>query len=316
MCEPEIFGPGEIYEEPTRSLGPLARMLAISAISAGVLALAGVVWYAYQQGIRSGAEEAAPIVRASDVPIKRVPTDRGGLDVPHQDKLVFGRLAPGQIQEPVERLLPPPEEPAERAPSPVAKAAPTETLAETNPETPAPPAQIPAEAPAEVAAAAPTAPVAEAPATIAPPPSLPAPVVTPPPPAPPVVAAKPPAPPPVPPAAAPPAAAPSAAAPPPPAPPVAAPAAPKPTPVANAANAWRIQLAAVSSRESALVEWDRMKKRNTDLLGPLDLNVQSVKLDRGTFFRIQAGPLTGRAAASSLCGKLKSRNQDCLIVAP
>ena len=86
--------------------------------------------------------------------------------------------------------------------------------------------------------------------------------------------------------------------------------------MANAADAWRIQLASVSSRESALAEWDRMKKRNTDLLGPLDLNVQSVKLDRGTFFRIQAGPLTGRAAASSLCGKLKSRNQDCLIVAP
>lgn len=312
MSEPEILGSGEIYEERRRSLGPLARMLAIGAISGGVLALAGVVWYAYQQGIRSGAEEAAPVVRASDVPIKRVPTDRGGLDVPHQDKLVFGRLAPGQIQEPVERLLPPPEEPAERAPSPVAKAAPTVTLAETIRETPAPPAQIPAETPAELVAAAPTAPVAETPVTIAaPPPSLPAPVVTLLPQAPPVVAAKPPAPPPVPPAAAPP-----AAALPPLAPPVAVPAAPKPTPVANAANVWRIQLAAVSSRESVLVEWDRMKNRNTDLLGPLDLNVQSVKLDRGTFFRIQAGPLTGRAAASSLCSKLKSRNQDCLIVAP
>ena len=59
-----------------------------------------------------------------------------------------------------------------------------------------------------------------------------------------------------------------------------------------------------------------MKKRNTDLLGALALNVQSVTLDRGTFYRVQAGPLTDRAAANGLCGKLKSRNQDCLVVAP
>ena len=59
-----------------------------------------------------------------------------------------------------------------------------------------------------------------------------------------------------------------------------------------------------------------MKKTNADLLGSLGLNVQAVKLDRGTFYRIQAGPLADRAAASSLCGKLKGRNQDCLIVAP
>ena len=286
MSEPEILGPGDFYEEPRQGMGPLARMLAIGAITVGVVALAGVVWYAYQQGIRSGAEEAAPVITASEDPIKREPTDRGGLDVPHQDKLVFGRLAPGQIQEPVERLLPPPEEPAERAPSPVVETAPAETTAP------------PAEVFEQMAAAPPAEPVAEPPATIAPPPppSPPTPVVTAlPPPKPPVVVAKPPAPPP---------------------PATATPAAPKPTVAANAANAWRIQLASVSSRESALAEWDKLKKRNTDLLGPLDLNVQSIKLDRGTFFRIQAGPLTGRAAASSLCGKLKSRNQDCLVVAP
>lgn len=293
MSEPEILGPGDFYEEPRQGMGPIARMLAIGAITVGVVALAGVVWFAYQQGIRSGAEEAAPVITASQEPIKRVPTERGGLDVPHQDKLVFGRLAPGQIQEPVERLLPPPEEPAERAPSPVVEAAPAETPADTPADTPAAPAEVFE----QMAAAPPAEPVTEPPAATAPPPpSPPAAVVTappPPPPAPPVVVAQPSAPPAAPPAAA-----------------------PQPAAVANAANAWRIQLASVSSRESALAEWDRMKKRNSDLLGPLDLNVQSIKLDRGTFFRIQAGPLTGRAAASSLCGKLKSRKQDCLVVAP
>jgi len=302
MSDPEIIGPGDIYMEPRRGLGPFAKILAVGAITVGVVALAGVVWFAYQQGIRSGAEEAAPVITASDEPIKREPADRGGLDVPHQDKLVFGRLAPGQIQEPVERLLPPPEEPAERAPSPV------EQMAPAPPQ--APPVNVPAEAPNVTAAVEPAkpAPAKPAPAPAATVTPAPEPVVTaPPPPPPPVVAAAPPAPAPAP---APTTAAPAAA----PKPPAAT-SAPKP-PATATVNGWRIQLAAVSSRERALSEWDRLKKRNTDLLGPLDLNVQSVKLDRGTFFRIQAGPLTDRAAASGLCGKLKSRNQDCLIVAP
>ena len=41
----------------------------------------------------------------------------------------------------------------------------------------------------------------------------------------------------------------------------------------------------------------------------LDLNGQRS-------YRIQGGPLADRAAASALCAKLKSRKQDCLVVAP
>ena len=299
MSDPEIIGPGDIYVEPRRGLGPIAKIFAVGAITVGAVALAGVVWFAYQQGIRSGAEDAAPVITANEDPIKRQPAERGGLKIPDQDKLVFGRLAPGQIQEPVERLLPPPEEPAERPPSPVVETPAVE-------EAPAPlaevPATVPTETPTVTAAVEPANPEPAPAATQAPPPP---PVVTapPPPPAPPVAVAAPPAP------------TPSATQAPPSIPPATPAAAPKPA-ATMSAGAWRIQLAAVSSRERALSGWDRLKKRNADLLGPLDLNVQSVKLDRGTFFRIQAGPLTDRAAASGLCGKLKSRNQDCLIVAP
>ena len=79
---------------------------------------------------------------------------------------------------------------------------------------------------------------------------------------------------------------------------------------------WRVQLAAVSSQDRARSEWSLIQSRNNDILGSLDLNVQSVKLDRGTFYRVQAGPLADRFAASSLCGQLKNRKQDCLVVAP
>lgn len=277
MSDPEIMGPDETFDEPRRGMSPVAKFATRATIVAGVVVLVGVVWFAYQQGIKSGAEEAAPVITAEAEPIKRKPEEPGGLDVPHQDKLVFNRLAPGQVDEPVEKLLPPPEEPAERPePSVETATANVEEAVDAAPETPAPPA-------------------------------LPA---APPPPPKPVVVAPPPIP-------APPAKV--AAAPAPPEPAKATPAKAAPTPAKAAPPAtdrWRIQLASVSSRDRALSEWDRLKTRNTDLLGALELNVESAKLSSGTFYRIQAGPLAGRSAARDLCGKLKSRNQDCLIVAP
>ena len=118
MNDPEIIGPGdrfydpfadEAFDEPRAGMSGRAKLFAGAAVAVGLIALVAVGWFAFQQGIRSGAEEAAPVVRADPDPFKRKPLDPGGLEVPHQDKLVFNRLAPGQVQEPVERLLPPPE---------------------------------------------------------------------------------------------------------------------------------------------------------------------------------------------------------------
>jgi cell division septation protein DedD len=83
-----------------------------------------------------------------------------------------------------------------------------------------------------------------------------------------------------------------------------------------AGPAWRIQLVSLSSQKDAEAVWARMQKANADLLGKLKLQVQTVKLSKGTFYRVQAGPLVDRTAAASLCGSLKSRKQDCLVVAP
>src|SRR3546814_13659211 len=64
------------------------------------------------------------MIKAEDAPIKHRPEEPGGMDVPHQDKLVFNRLPPGQVENQVERLLPPPEEPVAQ-PEPSAPSAPT-----------------------------------------------------------------------------------------------------------------------------------------------------------------------------------------------
>jgi cell division septation protein DedD len=301
---------GPIYEE-RRGLSPLARMLVLAAIAIAVAALAGLVWFAYSEGVRSGAEDAAPVLRADTAPVKRKPEDAGGMAIPHQDKLVYNRIAPGQAQQPVERLLPRPETPVDRpAPpaEPPAEPAAVQPAVEPPPTMAKPAAEAPAagqsaDATAQAVVEAGKAAMADKPAPGAGgtpfvrTPELPAP--------------QPPAPQPP---ALPPAPEPTAAAP----QQVAAPA-PPPLPAPPSATdgpAWRIQLASVTSDEAARKEWERLQKANDDLLGKLALNVQTVSLAKGTYHRIQAGPLADRGAATTLCDALKARKQDCLVVTP
>ncbi|NNE82803.1 MAG: SPOR domain-containing protein [Alphaproteobacteria bacterium] len=81
-------------------------------------------------------------------------------------------------------------------------------------------------------------------------------------------------------------------------------------------TAWRIQLFSLSSQTNTETAWTRLQQTNPDLLDNLTLHVQPAELSNGTFYRVQAGPVLDRVAAISLCNELKSRNQDCLVVAP
>ncbi len=80
--------------------------------------------------------------------------------------------------------------------------------------------------------------------------------------------------------------------------------------------AWRIQLFSLRSQTEAEEAWTRLQQANPDLLDSLNLHLQPAELAKGTFYRVQAGPLADRSTATQLCNSLKSRNQDCLIVAP
>jgi cell division septation protein DedD len=93
---------------------------------------------------------------------------------------------------------------------------------------------------------------------------------------------------------------------------------PADTPVQTAAvtGAFRIQVAAVKSREAAQAGWKKMTKAHPDVLGGLTLNVVKVDRSSGALYRLQAGPFTDRAAAEAACGKLKKKRQDCLVVGP
>lgn len=334
--------PPELRDPPQRSRA-LGAFLATFALAA----FAGVVWYAYDRGLQAGSEATAPLIQADPSPIKVRPEQPGGLDVPNQDKMVYGALRPDRNGgETVERLLPPPETPVE-PPQPVTAPA---TQAPVSPATgdiedrggPAVASQpaaggtatvpIPPRTPQPVPGAGSTATTVAAPdstdsteATAPPPPppapqpidsSIPparAPEPTPSPePEPQVAVAPPPPPAPVPQAAPRPAPRPEPAV-------EAAPApSPAPQPAATPpAGRFRVQLGAFRDEAAARREWDRLSRRYPDVLSGLALRIQQVDLGagKGVFHRIQGGMLS-EAAAEQACATLKSRNQACLLVRP
>jgi len=102
-------------DEPYDDYDDGPRLLARRLIQGGVALLAvglflGVVWYAYTWGSRSAATGDVPVVAAPDGAEKVEPDDPGGMEVPHQDKLLLNRDGE-DVDGGTERLLPPPEEP-------------------------------------------------------------------------------------------------------------------------------------------------------------------------------------------------------------
>jgi cell division septation protein DedD len=89
------------------------------------------------------------------------------------------------------------------------------------------------------------------------------------------------------------------------------PAPPKPA----TAGGLRLQLGSVRGEDAARQEWERIKRKNADLLGTLAATPIRADLgDKGIYYRIQTGPVTDPAAAERICGELKQRSIGCIIV--
>jgi hypothetical protein len=264
----------------------------VAPIMIALVALAGfggVVWYAYDQGVRQAAPPGTtPLIKADSGPTKVRPDQPGGMDVPHQDAMVLNNLPdPNKAgAAPVERLLPPAETPLPRPTATAPAIAP-------QPGNPSLPPKIgPVPPPSAVAAV------------------IPAPLQTPPTPPPPVQTA----------AAPPPPAAPVApAAQPAPRPPAqtAAVVAPKPAP-APAGAGYRVRLVSVRAQDQTGQEWVRLQHAYPQLAS-LQMSVTRVDLgEKGIWFRIHAGPLNDAHAASQLCDAItaKDKSQGCLVEKP
>ncbi|GAB4124218.1 MAG: hypothetical protein Kow00104_08640 [Rhodothalassiaceae bacterium] len=110
--------------DPGQEAGERGRGRWLAFLGAGLsLALFGaLVWFLHDQGDRIGEPL---LVKAPEGPVKVEPEDRGGLDVPHQDKFVFDRVS-GEPESIEDRLREGPESPLERPDVPAIDAAATE----------------------------------------------------------------------------------------------------------------------------------------------------------------------------------------------
>lgn len=282
------FQPLPRSEQPQKRWG--LRMFMLFVFLAGG-ATAG--WFGLTE-FGAQAPVNIPTVRADPAPIKVRPESPGGIQVPNQDKKVYGLIqgkGKGEAAQP-ESLLPPPE-----TPLPAPKPAVTESQKIAS--APVPP-KVVAKVPPPVAPATTAAP---APAKAAPPPAPPQAKV---PTQEEVVAAKPP--PPLPKAPAPKAK---------PRQPLSTEAAAE-TATASSASVFTIQLAAVRSPDRANEEWGRLRKKYADLLGKLTLSIVKADLGakKGIFYRLRAGPVATEAAAKTLCSELAKRKVGCLVVRP
>ncbi len=275
-----------------RSRWPTIVVLVVAA------AFIGVIWVAYRDGGDSAGSGNPPLVKAEPGPTKIKPDQPGGQDIPFQNSTVYDRLGQNGQKPQAEKLLPPPETPVARAPQPVEPPA-----AAVPPVTAPPAASVP--------------PAVSPPVALAPPPQPTAAPVAPP--APHISDAEfaalqkggP--------ASSPTALAPKSPASAPPtfsAPAAVAPAVPKAavTTKPAAAGGVHIQLGSVKSAADATAEWDRLKGRFPETLSALKMSPDKVEVpDKGTFYRIQAGPLD-EAKAKSVCDHLKAQGAGCIVV--
>ncbi len=242
-----------------------------------LLAFASIIWYAYPAGEEKYADMDVPVVVAQKDAYKFTPDDPGGMEVRHQDSTVFDPLEKKSTKT-VEKLMPTPEEPVDRAEVLKADAtaklepkldmqiekldtgtekivAKTDTAAEKTAEAVVKPIAKPAtEKTAEVKAV--EAKPAEKPATLS-------------------AAAK----------------------------------------AETNGKMVYIQLGSYRNTTGASEDWNRLKKKHPGLLGSLEMRTQRVDLgSKGVFNRLQAGKVS-ETKAKEICETLKSSNPGgCMVV--
>lgn len=87
----------------------------------------------------------------------------------------------------------------------------------------------------------------------------------------------------------------------------------KPSSTATVPSGWQVQLAAVSSRQSAENEWRRLKGRHPVLANQkyaiIEADVKGKKL-----YRLRVVGMGSRDAADKLCADLQAQNVSCLVM--
>jgi hypothetical protein len=278
----------EAFYDDEESVPFWRRPLVLGAASVLVVFIVVVV-VAYNWGVERGERRVPPLVQADSAPVKVRPEDPGGMTVPHKDRLIYDRMTGRDTKEPVEQLLPGPEEPVRTPTAPGGTAA--GHAAATAPaanNAPAADNQTASSAPAEqtpppAGQGTGTSPATGTPVVESRPLDQPGQAATPP-----ADATK--APPPR----------------------VAALEEPKPS---SASGPVYIQLGAVREAGAATGEWARLTRRMPDLLASRTLQARRVDLGaKGVYYRLQTGPFASRGDAQHLCDQIKARGAGCMVI--
>ena len=74
-----------------------------------------------------------------------------------------------------------------------------------------------------------------------------------------------------------------------------------------------VHLASYRSKKQAERGWSQLRRAHRNLLGKLKPEITKTNLGpgKGIFYRLKVGPVADKAAAASLCRKLKKRRQYC-----
>jgi cell division septation protein DedD len=268
------------FDGPKITLARTVITFLIVIMAAG--AFGALAWYAYQSSSQPTDIAFLPTIAADNSPTKVKPEEPGGMVVPNMDKTIYDHISgtPSNDNLPkVERLLPSPEEPVDRATLGSQEETPAPTTEQTNNTVETPLAETPT--PQDSANIPPATSTAKA-IVITPPPSKEGtiksddltlvPEGT---------------------------------------------SQRNATDVQKSGNAAgiKVQLASVKSEKDAVETWNKLKKTHPELLGKLDYYIERKDLgSKGVFYRLQAGPISGSSEARLLCKKLTDLGQGCLVV--
>ncbi|WP_424041453.1 SPOR domain-containing protein [Methyloceanibacter sp.] len=280
----------------SKVMGTLKGRSTVMVASAllGAIALGGALAYAYKQsggGIGSGD---APIVTADASPVKAAPDSPGGKEFPNKNKLIYDRLTNGATPQ-AERLVPRQEDVAVPAMPPATATAglpgavaTTDAVGEDGGPRKVKTMVVRPDGSMEGAAAmaneAAAGATSQANSMMAQPNMMPVPAIQQ-------------------------AAGGEQVA-------VAAPAAAA-APTAAASSAYVVQLGSSKSQTDALANFADAQQKYPSLLGNYQPLVRKTDLGpKGTWYRLQVGPMSDKDAAYKLCGQLKSKGHgDCLVMA-
>jgi hypothetical protein len=261
----------EIRDDET-ARGPLILTLAIGVL----IVFAAVVWNTYRQGVRP-QDGALPMVVAEAQPYKRVPDDRGGVQIDDLDRMLYD-VIDGSSREPVST----PQTVAGRSEEFLRGGPPMDLRPQSSePETAqAPASEMPVsqddvrrvglqEAEAPALAELPSLPEVE-------PQSQPVQVAS----AAPVEQA-----------------------------------APAPRFAFAKGGDYLVQISAVRSESAATDAWKRASRAHPEIFEGASMSIERADLGaKGVFFRLRAGSFGSREGAADFCSAYKSEGGDCIVV--